>query len=298
MPEPALDRAITLIRAGQPGPARQILTEVLKQNPNSEQAWLWVSKCFDSPERKRYCFERVLKANPQNPIARKALHAMKLNQARTQREAARRAGNSSLQAADEYSPVALPQPAADQAFLARRMTFRYWAGLLALVAMAMFAWAGVNYLLPARIPISHAQVKSHLTAMGVFCGAQELTVQNPNYAYVMRCSGFSSDGRAQVAVDIYSRRRVEEVSLILAYVIQKSGAPSADVLGGILSRVAALPYKNASPQLASAWVQQNFPALLDDAPGEDPEGQFGRVRFHLASLSPSRKYLAIGEGQK
>ncbi len=28
------------------------------------------------PERKKYCFERVLKTNPDNPIARKALKAL------------------------------------------------------------------------------------------------------------------------------------------------------------------------------------------------------------------------------
>jgi hypothetical protein len=98
-----------------------------------------------------------------------------------------------------------------------------------------------------------------------------------------------------VAVDVYSEHDARKVNLILAYVTQQSGEPSAEVMGGVLSHMAMLPYKYASPSQASAWVQNSLPLLLSGAPIE--EAQFGRVRFHLASLSPTRKYLAIGEGQ-
>jgi hypothetical protein len=163
--------------------------------------------------------------------------------------------------------------------------------------IAAVVWAGLSYLIPRNIPITHAQLKAHLTAIGVFCSSVERTERNASYAYVMHCNGYSGDGRAQVAVDVFSERDAKKVNLILAYVTQQSGAPSAEVMGGVMSHLATLPYKNASPSQASAWVQRNFPLLLSDAPGEDPIAQFGRVRFHLASLSPTRKYLAIGEGQ-
>jgi len=155
----------------------------------------------------------------------------------------------------------------------------------------------LNYLLPKNIPITHAQLKSHLTATAVFCSSVESTERATQYEYVMRCNGYSGDGRMQISVDIYSQSDAQKVDLILAYVTQLSGEPSAEGMGVILSHIAALPYKNANPSAASAWVQRNFPLLLSGVPGEDPVAQFGRVRFHIASLSDTRKYLAIGEGE-
>jgi len=125
----------------------------------------------------------------------------------------------------------------------------------------------------------------------------ESTERATQYEYVMRCNGYSGDGRMQISVDIYSQSDAQKVDLILAYVTQLSGEPSAEGMGVILSHIAALPYKNANPSAASAWVQRNFPLLLSGVPGEDPVAQFGRVRFHIASLSDTRKYLAIGEGE-
>jgi hypothetical protein len=68
-----LEQAVTHIRAGEIEKARPLLIEVLKQNPGNEIAWLWMTKCVDEPEQKRYCFEKVLKLNPQNQYALRGL---------------------------------------------------------------------------------------------------------------------------------------------------------------------------------------------------------------------------------
>ena len=68
MPTP-LEQAVALIRAGNIAEARTILIEVLKQNPGDDYAWLCMTLCVTEVEQKRYCFQKVLKLNPQNEHA-------------------------------------------------------------------------------------------------------------------------------------------------------------------------------------------------------------------------------------
>jgi len=68
MPTP-LEQAVAHIRAGNIAEARTILIEVLKQNPRDDYAWLCMTLCVPEVEQKRYCFQKVLKINPQNQHA-------------------------------------------------------------------------------------------------------------------------------------------------------------------------------------------------------------------------------------
>jgi ferric-dicitrate binding protein FerR (iron transport regulator) len=67
------EQAVAHIRAGKIEKALPLLIEVLKQNPGDENAWLWMTRCVTEPEQKRYCFEKVLKINPQNQFALRGL---------------------------------------------------------------------------------------------------------------------------------------------------------------------------------------------------------------------------------
>lgn len=53
--------------------ARRLLSQVVQRDPDNEQGWLWLSGVVDSPEKVRYCLERVLAINPHNPHARAAI---------------------------------------------------------------------------------------------------------------------------------------------------------------------------------------------------------------------------------
>lgn len=64
-----LQEAVNAIKSGNTDRAKQLLADVLKHNPQDENAWLWMTKCVTSNDEKRYCFERVLKINPQNQHA-------------------------------------------------------------------------------------------------------------------------------------------------------------------------------------------------------------------------------------
>ena len=71
-----LEQAIAHIRVGEVEKATPLLIAVLKQNPRDENAWLWMSRCVTETEQKRYCFEKVLKLNPQNQYAIRSLRQL------------------------------------------------------------------------------------------------------------------------------------------------------------------------------------------------------------------------------
>ena len=68
-----LEQAVAHIKAGEIEKARPLLVEVLKQNPNDETTWLWMTKCVIETEQQRYCLEKVLSINPQNQYALRSL---------------------------------------------------------------------------------------------------------------------------------------------------------------------------------------------------------------------------------
>lgn len=71
-----LQQAITSIKAGDQQTGRQLLAQILQAEPNNETAWLWMSAVVDEDKR-RYCIERVLRINPQNQSALRALGKLK-----------------------------------------------------------------------------------------------------------------------------------------------------------------------------------------------------------------------------
>lgn len=64
-----LQEAVNAIKSGNTEQAKRLLADILRQNPQDENAWLWMTRCLTSNDEKRYCFERVLKINPQNQHA-------------------------------------------------------------------------------------------------------------------------------------------------------------------------------------------------------------------------------------
>ncbi len=75
---PLLEQAALLIKEGNIEKGKQLLLEVLRQDPKDENAWLWMSRCVSRYDQKKECFERVLKINPQNQYALEGL--TRLNQ--------------------------------------------------------------------------------------------------------------------------------------------------------------------------------------------------------------------------
>lgn len=72
-----LKTAIEAIKAGDKDKARQLLDDILSDDPNNEQAWLWMTRVVDSVSEQRSCLENVLELNPDNQAAIQALKKIK-----------------------------------------------------------------------------------------------------------------------------------------------------------------------------------------------------------------------------
>ncbi len=71
-----LARAIAAARAGDRSVARQLLTQVIQDDPKSEAAWMWLSSVLDTPQGRAFCLRQVLALNPDNRTALKGLAAL------------------------------------------------------------------------------------------------------------------------------------------------------------------------------------------------------------------------------
>lgn len=72
----SLEQAVAHIQAGELEKGKQLLAGILKRNPRDENAWLWLALSVTDTEQERYCFERVLKLNPQNQSAIEGLRRL------------------------------------------------------------------------------------------------------------------------------------------------------------------------------------------------------------------------------
>src|SRR5262249_23417716 len=71
-----VQEGITALKAGRKEDAKRALMKAVELDENSEQGWLWLSACVDTPEEQQICLENVLALNPQNEKARKGLAAL------------------------------------------------------------------------------------------------------------------------------------------------------------------------------------------------------------------------------
>ena len=72
----SLEQAVAHIQAGELEEGKHILARILKQNPRDETAWLWLALCVTDTEQEKYCFDRILKINPQNQYAIEGLRRL------------------------------------------------------------------------------------------------------------------------------------------------------------------------------------------------------------------------------
>jgi Bacterial PH domain len=73
MDDNLLNQGIAAVKSGDKVLGRQLLAQLVKQDPSNEMGWLWLSTCIDSLDQKKYCLKEVLKLNPKNQDARAAL---------------------------------------------------------------------------------------------------------------------------------------------------------------------------------------------------------------------------------
>ena len=71
--EDLLARGISAAKSGDREAAINFLADHIRQDPLSEEAWLWMGKCRESRQEKMDCYQRVLTINPGNAEAKLAL---------------------------------------------------------------------------------------------------------------------------------------------------------------------------------------------------------------------------------
>ncbi len=72
----SLDLAISAIRSNRKEEGRQLLNLLIQQNPNDENAWLWMSSVVNTDEQRARCLYHVLAINPTSDIARRGLQVL------------------------------------------------------------------------------------------------------------------------------------------------------------------------------------------------------------------------------
>ena len=71
--EGLLQEGIDAARSGHDQRARDLLLQMLEQDPSSVRAWLWLSGVVDTPGEKELCLEQVISIDPDHIAARRGL---------------------------------------------------------------------------------------------------------------------------------------------------------------------------------------------------------------------------------
>lgn len=68
-----LQKAIQFVKEDKKIEGGRILAKLVKEEPDNEQAWLWLSVCVAPVEQKRHCLKQALRINPNNEQAKKQI---------------------------------------------------------------------------------------------------------------------------------------------------------------------------------------------------------------------------------
>lgn len=81
--------AIELVKANRRAEARHLLRDLIHDDTNFEDAWLWMSVAVDSLDQSSICLDNVLRVNPKNAEAASALYRITIPEMEMQKRRAR-----------------------------------------------------------------------------------------------------------------------------------------------------------------------------------------------------------------
>jgi len=81
--------AIDLIKDNQREEARRLLRQLIQEDNNFEDAWLWMSVAVDSLDQSSLCLDNALRINPANSEAAGALYRIRKPEIMEERRRAR-----------------------------------------------------------------------------------------------------------------------------------------------------------------------------------------------------------------
>ena len=74
--EELLRAGIAAAKANDSVGASNLLSQVVRADPNSELGWLWLGYCRDVPQQREYCFRKALSINPENVEAKRQIEIL------------------------------------------------------------------------------------------------------------------------------------------------------------------------------------------------------------------------------
>ncbi len=69
-------QGMTALKAGEKAKAQALFAQIVKSDPCNERAWLCLAAAVQNNAEQRYCLQRVLSLNPNNPQAQRGLAAL------------------------------------------------------------------------------------------------------------------------------------------------------------------------------------------------------------------------------
>ena len=81
--------AIDLVKSDKREEARAVLRDLIREDANFEDAWLWMRVAVDSLDQASICLDNVLRINPKNYAAAGALYHLRIPQLEMERRRSR-----------------------------------------------------------------------------------------------------------------------------------------------------------------------------------------------------------------
>ncbi len=81
--------AIDLVKEDHRGEARHLLRDLIREDNDFEDAWLWMSVAVDSLDQSSICLDNVLRVNPKNSEAAGALYRIRIPEMQMQKQRTR-----------------------------------------------------------------------------------------------------------------------------------------------------------------------------------------------------------------
>jgi hypothetical protein len=69
--------AIELLKQGKRTKAQYVLRDLIQEDSDFEEAWLWMSVAVESLDQSSVCLDNVLRVNPENAAAASALYRIR-----------------------------------------------------------------------------------------------------------------------------------------------------------------------------------------------------------------------------
>lgn len=92
--EQLLQAGISAVRADDRKEGARLLAQVVRKEPQSEEAWFWLAAATDQPAEAAACLRRVLTINPNNTRAQQALTMLESGQGASAFSAAMKIGRA------------------------------------------------------------------------------------------------------------------------------------------------------------------------------------------------------------